>query len=124
MSAGTTVSVCEVNPVLIRDTCETVMGTVGLTDTERVRLGCLLVEQVRVLVPKVAMGKQVLSGEWLRTAQHVLDGTGPILMRSKTGSVSAVHDLAVQCRALLTLYEHCESVTEPTAGDDTEGARS
>ncbi|MGW1810828.1 DUF6415 family natural product biosynthesis protein [Streptomyces sp. NPDC002078] len=81
------------------------------------RLGGLLRGHVQLLVPELSRVERRMSGEQRRTARHVLAGTRHVLAQG----ISAPHDvwdLAVQCRALLTLHEHPGPlrVAPPVAG--------
>ncbi|AWW35364.1 DUF6415 family natural product biosynthesis protein [Streptomyces cadmiisoli] len=70
------------------------------------RLGGLLRGHVQLLVPELAGVEPRMRGEQRRTARHVLAGTRHRLAEGIGTSSKGVWDLAIQCRALLTLHEH------------------
>lgn len=89
----------------IRQSYEAVLSAsrcLGGGDWER--LGGLLRGHVQLLVLELARVKPRMCGEWRRTAWHVLAGTRHMLAEGASSSPRDVWDLAVQCRALLTLH--------------------
>ncbi|MER6359099.1 DUF6415 family natural product biosynthesis protein [Streptomyces sp. NPDC001634] len=82
------------------------------------RLGGLLRGHVQLLVPELARAEPRMRGEQRRTARHVLAGTRHMLAEGIGTSPKDVWDLAVQCRALLTLHEHLGPLraARPVAG--------
>ncbi|MEW2397945.1 hypothetical protein [Streptomyces sp. NPDC046862] len=70
------------------------------------RLGGLLRGHIELLVPELAGMEPRMSGAQQRIARRVLTRTRHILKEPIAGSPRGVWDLAIQCRALLTLHEY------------------
>lgn len=102
MASGTVV----LDVPAICSSCEAAFACASAWEAERLREA--LVGHVRLLLPEVEVLVQQMSGDTQRTAYHVIDWARDLLASDPpAGSARAVrvHDLAVVCRALLTLHE-------------------
>lgn len=105
-SAGASSNV-PVDSETIRQSYEAVLSASRhLAAEDREKLTSLLRGHVQLLVPELARVEPWMRGEQQRTAQHVLTGTRHLLADGIGTSPKDVWDLAIQCRALLTLHEH------------------
>lgn len=91
----------------IRQSYEAVLSaSQRLASEDWERLGGLLRGHVQLLVPELARVEPRMRGERRCTARHVLVGTRHRLAEGIGTSPKDVWDLAIQCRALLTLHKH------------------
>ncbi|GGW24467.1 hypothetical protein [Streptomyces alanosinicus] len=113
MSAPT----AQVDSEAIRQSYDAVLWAPSDVSGEQIR--DLLLAHVQLLGPEVSARKSALGDEHQQcTAQLVLTHTHQMLERGVDTTARDVWDLAVQCRALHTLYLQLGPLDEQTAGDD------
>ncbi|MDX3232578.1 DUF6415 family natural product biosynthesis protein [Streptomyces sp. ME19-01-6] len=114
-----TADTAEIDARTIQRTYQAVLwGSGALTAEKRTELGDLLRGHIQLLLPEVAVYEPRMRGEYQRTTVHIITRARRLLGKKDAD----VWDLAVQCRALLTLYLH-PGPLEP-AGDTVTESRS
>ncbi|MGW3200142.1 hypothetical protein ACWDBD_37360 [Streptomyces sp. NPDC001118] len=117
MRAGTTTALAEVDSETIQRTYTGVLwAPCDVPEEDQERIGGLLLGHVQLLVPEVTARKRMMRGTQQCTAQLVLDHTNQMLKRGVGTSAGDIWDLAVQCRALHTLYLQSRPLDERSAG--------
>ncbi|MEU3282041.1 DUF6415 family natural product biosynthesis protein [Streptomyces antibioticus] len=96
-----------VDAQLIRSTCERVIWQVTEAEaTEYASTLDLLHGFIGLLLPTVSGRLRELRGEWAQTAGHVITRVeGALAVPEKEQGAEHLHDVAMLCRALLTLHE-------------------
>lgn len=111
-----TADAAEIDARTIQRTYQAVLwGSGVLTAEKRTQLGDFLRGHIQLLLPEVAVYEPRMRGEYQRSTAHIITRTRRLLAKENTD----VWDLAVQCRALLTLYLH-PGPLEPTRDTATE----
>jgi hypothetical protein len=91
----------------IRHSYETVLrASRPIPGDDRARLAALLRGHVQLLVPELAEVEPRMRGEQRRTTCHVLARNRHMPADRIATSPEDIWDLAIQCRALLTLHEN------------------
>ncbi|MFI9568862.1 DUF6415 family natural product biosynthesis protein [Streptomyces rishiriensis] len=102
-----------VDAELIRQTCKTVIWH-EVAATEHARTDSLLHGFLGLLLPAVGAGLAKLRGEWASTARHVITRVEGVLTGPESEHTTEhLREMAMLCRALLTLHERI------TPGTDT-----
>ncbi|MCX4740838.1 DUF6415 family natural product biosynthesis protein [Streptomyces antibioticus] len=96
-----------VDAQLIRSTCERVIWQVAEAEaTEHARTLDVLRGFIGLLLPTVSGRLRELRGEWAQAAGHVIARVeGALAVPEKDQGAEHLHDVAMLCRALLTLHE-------------------
>ncbi|MGO4417225.1 DUF6415 family natural product biosynthesis protein [Streptomyces sp. MCAF7] len=116
-----TADTAEIDADTIRRTYQAVLWASGALSAEkRKQLRDLLRGHVQLLLPEVAAYEPRMRGEYRRTTVHVMTRARRMLAKKDIDG----WDLAIQCRALLTLYLHPGPLDEQSAGADVTESRS
>ncbi|MFI8992166.1 DUF6415 family natural product biosynthesis protein [Streptomyces antimycoticus] len=116
-----TADTAEIDADTIRRTYQAVLYASGALPAEkRKQLRDLLRGHVQLLLPEVAAYKPRMRGEYQRTTAHVTTRAHRLLAKKDADG----WELAIQCRALLTLYQHPGPLDEQSAEDDVTESRS
>ncbi|GGN40953.1 DUF6415 family natural product biosynthesis protein [Streptomyces fuscichromogenes] len=98
----------------IRATCERVLWSPSRFSTEETeRLNSLVLGHIQLLVPELSSVTSHLSADDQDVAAHVLAETERRLQLPRN-TPTYLWDMAVQCRAIVTLYDWAKCAPEPS----------
>ncbi|MFC8350966.1 hypothetical protein [Streptomyces sp. NPDC057280] len=102
-AADVTGCTADIDVTTIRASCHTVLAAPGaLPSRTRDVIGPLLLGHVQLLGMELATAAPGMRGEWRPVTAHVLASTWELLA---DGPDVPLWELAIQCRALLTIHE-------------------
>lgn len=115
-TAAASTAAADLDASMIREMCNAVWATGPVPSDQAEEIDSLLHRVVALLVPELTEAIPRMRSQWQPVAEHVLARTQDLL---ENGTDVPLWDLAVQCRALLTVHEQSGSLD----GRAAEGSR-